>query len=426
MKTFAKNLLLYICILHSAEQSLAQNSPLSGFGLGTILPQGNTAQQAMASTGVSTSNSFWINTINPALLVRNGSVIFDAGYNFKFQQLRSEKNQQNFTTGNFNYATLSLPITKKWTTAIGLTPYSSLEYLTETSLKVENSDFFAYYTFRGEGGINNLFWANGFAPIKYVSVGIKMAYLFGNITRESVSELISAGQNSRIAFLQRDNFKRITWNLGVAYRYPLEKDRKFLNIGVTCKPPTYLKIKRLEAFEKRDVFNNSLIAPSFIDTLVTIEGETFLPAHWRVGVSLEKLNQFTLHAEMSSQRWSNFQHLGKKEEKLTDRLTFAVGGEWTPEFGSNKFWRRNTYRVGLNYTPQILLIEGKPFSETNFTLGSSLAFSGGQGKLTYLHFTLIAGQRGSLTQNKLQERYVELRLGLSLSDVLWFYRPKID
>ncbi|WP_207764427.1 hypothetical protein [Raineya orbicola] len=408
------------------QKLFSQNSPLSGFGLGMLTPQGNIAQQSMGSVGVSTSNSFWVNTLNPALLVRNGSVIFDAGYNFKIQQLRSDKAQQSFTTGNFNYATLALPITKKWTSAIGLQPYSYLEYLTETSAKVENSDFFAYYTFKGEGGLNNFFWANGFMPIKNLSLGVKMSYLFGNLTRESVTELIASGQNSRIAFLQRDNINQITWNVGTSYRYPLEKDRKFLNFGLTYDLSAQMKTKRFEAFEKRDFFGNNLIAPSFVDTLTTIKGKTFLPARLRVGVSYEKLNHYTIHAEMISQNWSQFRRFDIPDTQLTNRLTFAIGGEWTPEFGSNKFLNRSTYRIGFNHTPQILQIEGKTLAETNFSLGGSFAFSGGQGKLTYLHLGIIAGQRGNLSRNGLQERYIEARLGVSLSDVLWFYRPKID
>ncbi|WP_448530085.1 hypothetical protein [Raineya sp.] len=426
MKNFSRKLFFLVVCFSLTQKLFSQNSPLSGFGLGTLTPQGNIAQQSMGSVGVSTSNSFWVNTINPALLVRNGSVIFDAGYNFKFQQLRSERAEQGFTTGNFNYATLALPITKKWTSAIGLQPYSNLEYLTETSAKVENSDFFAYYTFKGEGGLNNFFWANGFSPIKHLSLGVKMSYLFGNLTRESVTELIASGQNSRIAFLQRDNFNQIVWNLGVAYRYPLEKDRKFLNFGLTYDLSAQMKTKRFEAFEKRDFFGSNLIAPSFVDTLTTIKGKTAFPSRLRVGASYEKLNHYTIHAEVISQNWSQFKRFEVADNQLTNRLTIAVGGEWTPEFGSNKFWNRSTYRIGFNHTPQILQIEGKTLAETNLSVGGSFAFSGGQGKLTYLHLGIIAGQRGSLSRNGLQERYVEARLGVSLSDVLWFYRPKID
>ncbi|MCS6796751.1 MAG: hypothetical protein NZ516_12410, partial [Raineya sp.] len=187
-----------------------------------------------------------------------------------------------------------------------------------------------------------------------------------------------------------------------------------------------MKTKRFESFEKRDIFGNNLIAPSFVDTLVIRQGKTFLPASWRAGVSYEKVNHYTIHAEIASQNWTQFRRFDEPDNKLTNRLTIAFGGEWTPEFGSNKFWRRNTYRFGFNHTPQVLQIEGKTLSETNLTFGSSFAFSGGQGKLTYLHLSIIAGQRGSLVRNGLQERYIEARLGISLSDVLWFYRPKID
>jgi hypothetical protein len=67
----------------------AQNSPFSGFGIGSLAEEGNIAQQLNGSTGVSSSNSFYVNLLNPALLVRNGSVVFDASYNFKIQQLRT-------------------------------------------------------------------------------------------------------------------------------------------------------------------------------------------------------------------------------------------------------------------------------------------------------------------------------------------------
>lgn len=412
-------------ILLTSSFTLAQNSPFSGFGVGLLTPEGNVAQQLSGSTGVSSSNPFFVNQINPALLVRNTSVIFDAGYNFKYQQLRTSAVSQNFTTGNLNSVVLALPIHKKWTSAIGLKPFSQIEYQTENSGQVQNSDFFAYYTYRGEGGLNNLFWSNGFALNNKLSVGLKASYFFGNLTQESITELIAAGQNSRIAYLRRNNINQIVLSAGVAYRHHLEKDRKFLNVGLTYQLASNARTRRFEAFEKRDIFQTGVL-PTFIDTLLTTRGKTFLPANLRAGVSFEKLNQYTISAEISHQDWSQYKSFGVSTPALTTQTTIALGGEWTPDNRSNNFFQRSTYRIGFQHTPSILKVNDKSVSQTSLSIGSSMAFSGGQGKLTYLHLGLIAGQRGSIANGNIQERFVEAKLGISLSDILWFYRPKID
>ncbi|MCU0440226.1 MAG: hypothetical protein MUC49_20240 [Raineya sp.] len=403
----------------------AQNSPFTGFGLGSLSSDGNIAQQLNGSTGVSSGGGYYVNLINPALLVRNTSVTFDASYNLRFQQLKSSQSFQDFTTGNINTVALALPINKKWTTAIGLKPYSNIDYLIENANRVENSDFFAYYTYRGEGGLNNLFLSNGISITKDLSVGLKFSYLFGNLTQESVSELIAAGQNSRIAYSRRNNINQITFTPAIAYRYHLEKDRKFLNIGLVYDLASNAKTRRFEGFEKRDVFSGGVL-PTFIDTLVTVKGKTFLPSRIKAGISYEYINKFVISAEISTQNWSSYKSFDVSEPELTNRFQMALGTEWTPDHRSNNFWQRSTYRFGVNHTPSILKINGKNVNETNVSIGTSLAFSGGQGKLTYVHIGATAGKRGSISNNNIQERFIEAKLGVSISDVLWFYRPKID
>jgi len=412
-------------LLISFHVANAQNSPFSGFGVGTLSEEGNIAQQLQGGTGISSSSNYYINLINPALLVRNGNVIFDASYNLKFQELKSNQASQTFTTGNLNSIALALPINKKWTAAVGLKPYSTIDYLTENFGQVENSDFFAYYTYKGEGGLNNLFLSNGFKINNDLSVGLKLSYLFGNLTQESISELISAGQNSRIAYSRRNNINQVTFTPAVAYRYPILKDRKYLNVGIVYDMASDAKTRRFEAFEKRDVFQVGVI-PTFIDTLVTIKGKTFLPSRLRMGVSYENVNKYTISAEISTQDWSTYKSFDVSETELTNRVQFALGGHWTPDHRSNNFWQRSTYRFGVNHTPSVLKINDKNISETTLSLGTSLAFSGGQGKITYMHLGATVGQRANLSNNNIQERYVEAKLGVSISDLLWFYRPKID
>ncbi|MDX1903846.1 MAG: hypothetical protein SFU27_06765 [Thermonemataceae bacterium] len=416
---------LILCIFCMSSQILAQNSPFSGFGLGMLAEEGNISQQLNGGIGLSSTNPFTVNVQNPALLTRNTSVIFEAGYQFKSQKLSDNTTSQTFTTGNLNLIALALPVHKKWTTVIGLKPFSEVNYLTETSGKVENSDFFAYYTYNGSGGLNSLFWANGVRLSPQLSVGLKLNYIFGNITQESISELIAAGQNSRIAYYRRNNTKQIVFSPSVAYRHILEKDRKYLNFGLVYDLASNAKTDRIESFEKRDVFQTSVV-PTFVDTLLTQEGKTFLPARLQAGFSYEEQSKWLIGADVSLQDWTKFSSLGAEVPELTNRIKISVGTEWTPDYRSGSFWKRSTYRLGFNHTPSILKIADKNVSETNISIGTSLAFSGGQGKLTYVHLGANFGSRGSLSNVGLQEQYITAKLGISLSDVLWFYRPKID
>lgn len=401
---------------------IAQNSPFSGFGLGLLAPEGNIAQQLMGGTGVAHSNPFFINQINPALLVRNRSVIFDVNYSFKYQNLRDNTTSTNVTTGNLNSAALAFPITKKWTTSIGLKPYSNLEYNTQTFEQIDNSPFIAYYTYQGSGGLSNFFWSNGVSITPNFNVGLKASYLFGNVIEESVSELISSGQNSTISYTRRNNINQISFSPALSYRYALNKDRKYLHFGLVYDVSSNAKTRRIESFEQRLVGS----VPTFIDTLSTIKGKTFIPSRLRVGVAYEKSDKYVFSLDFITQNWSNYKSFGVNEPYFTPYSQIALGAEWTPDTRSNSFWKRSTYRAGFNYTPTLLKVEGRTYNELNVSMGTSMAFSGGQGKLTYIHLGITAGKRGSIANGSLQERYVEAKLGASLSDILWFYRPKID
>ncbi|MDP5121412.1 MAG: hypothetical protein NWQ46_07455, partial [Spirosomaceae bacterium] len=66
---------LFILLVTSQVFSQGQgNSPYSVFGLGEPASMTNVTQDAMGGTGVSFGNTFYVNFLNPAMLVKNRSI----------------------------------------------------------------------------------------------------------------------------------------------------------------------------------------------------------------------------------------------------------------------------------------------------------------------------------------------------------------
>src|ERR1035437_6520920 len=163
------------------------NSPYSRYGLGDLQP-GNYASN-IAIGGISnalqndTTAPFNINSANPASLASTRLTIFDFGLMSNMTQLETDsKKFQNNRTG-FSYASLAFPVAKWWGTCIGLRPYSSVGYKIYDQ-RVQDSIGTVHYSYTGQGGINQVFWGNGFR-IKNLYLGANVSYLFGNLIYSS-------------------------------------------------------------------------------------------------------------------------------------------------------------------------------------------------------------------------------------------------
>lgn len=86
------------------------------------------------------------------------------------------------SNASFDYANLGFFITKWWKTGLGITPFSTREY----ESTITSSDPVSYAEkFIGEGGINEIYWANGFNIANKLYLGVNSSYLFGTIADET-------------------------------------------------------------------------------------------------------------------------------------------------------------------------------------------------------------------------------------------------
>ena len=75
---------------------------------------------------------------------------------------------------------MGFPITKWWAASTGIIPISGVEYsFSDTDFNPTIGNIQSDFT--GEGGISQFFISQAIEPVKYISLGLNFAYVFGPI-----------------------------------------------------------------------------------------------------------------------------------------------------------------------------------------------------------------------------------------------------
>ena len=96
----------------------------------------------------------------------------------------------------------------------------------------------------------------------------------------------------------------------------------------------------------------------------------------------------------------------------------------------SSYWDRVTYRAGLRFKKTGLLINNTGVAN-NFTEINDFGMSFGLGlplrrQLSNVNIGVEYGKRGTLANNLIKENYFNFRISLSLNDVNWFVKRKIN
>lgn len=415
-------LLTAYCLSPSAKLYAQQtNSPFSYWGVGEVYTGGTAINSMMGGLGVANSNGIYINTLNPALLARNRYTVFEMGANTEAKSMQNARQRSNTYNGTIGPIMLALPASPRWTLALGLSPYSSVDYKTFSSqkLSIVGTDSVTY-TYNGSGGLNKAVIANGVRVTKDMYVGLEFSYLFGVINRDVITQNLSDAQNYQINLADRTNYSGTHFKLGWAWRPKLNKDY-FLNVGATADFGQNIGAKSLKRFTISNSTGLSLINA---DTLKQTEGKISLPATYRFGVSIEKPAKLLVSLDYSMTKWTGFQNLNGSSENLRDAYTVAFGAEYIPKFDAlNGYFNHVMYRVGANYTSTPYAFNGKDVAnDMSFSVGASLPLR----TISYVNIAYVHGKRGVLATNGIEEVYNKVVIGFSLGDFYWFRKPKVD
>lgn len=415
-------LLISACVFSTSQvQAQQTNSPLSYLGVGEVYSGGTAVNSMMGSAGVTSANGIYINTLNPAMLARNRYTVFEMGVNMEGKIIQNDRQRSTTFSGTIAPIMLALPASPRWTLALGLSPYSTVDYKTFNSkkLSIVGTDSVTY-TYNGNGGLNKAVFANGVRITKDMYVGLETSYLFGVINHDVTTQNLTDGQNYQVKLADRTNYSSLHFKLGYAWRPKISKEY-FLNIGGTAEFGQKLGTKALKSFITSDA---SGLVQLNADTLTQFNGKISLPAIYRFGISLERPGKLLVSLDYATTQWSNYRNVLGSSEGLKDAYTVALGAEYTPKFDAiSGYFNHVMYRAGANYTQSPYSFDGKNAAkDMSFSVGASFPLR----TISYINIAYVRGKRGVLATNGVEEVYNKIVVGFSLGDFYWFRKPKID
>jgi hypothetical protein len=98
---------------------------------------------------------------------------------------------------------------------------------------------------------------------------------------------------------------------------------------------------------------------------------------------------------------------------------FRLGVEWTPARSTQRtgIWNRTTYRMGAGSGTLGMAFDDEPLGYESITAGFSMPLLGSR-SASLFHFGTEFGTRSTSTEGTLEERFIRIQFGLSLSPFL--------
>ncbi len=388
------------------------NAPYSIIGIGDIENNLYNRSSGMANTGISLRSGRTIYQANPA----SYSALDNQFFNFELAaQAKSVKyagetvDPLNNSNSDFavKKAAAGFKITKNWGMGVGLTPFSSVSYLFSVQKPIEGTSSTYQAKYDGNGGVNNVYWSNGYKLGKHLALGINTSFLFGSITQ---SELIQEdASTSNITSTKNIYIHDFHFDYGLQYFTALNKIYD-LNMGVIFSNKTSLKSQYTllvtnydESTVKNEILKNSNYT---------------LPLSYGAGISVTKNKRFTIAADYKYQDWSAVRT--EYNNLVTNSQRYSLGVQYSKFKNVNNFlYEKNYVQAGLYLNNSYVNINNKQISDYGVTIGGGVPVSG----RINLNLALEVGNRGTIDNALIKEQYTQLTINISYRD-LWYTKGK--
>lgn len=432
-----------LLLVGQADQSTAQpvtNSPYARNGIGNGLAGANVRSAGMGNMGVAIredSIPYLVNFLNPASYTSMGFTAFDIGAYASIATLSSATQSEQLNRFNLSYFALGFPVTKWWGGAFGLREYSSMNYSVTDRRQYANSDTSMAdidNIFQGRGGLNQFFVGIAMKPLKNLSLGMNVSYLFGRLNRLQRVEFPASGFYN----VRSDNITDVGGfylDYGVQYTARINA-RNALVLGGTFAHPMSVRANSMRL--SQTYLLSALGNDNVRDTIVFDEtkgSSITMPWKYGVGVTWQAGQRWMLGAEFNQQLWSRYRNAAGGSDSLSDSWNVRGGVEYRPigeALGRSflGYFKKIHYRIGGHYGMSEYTIRGQQLPEYGMTIGLGLPMArrkagNEQFIQSMVNLAVEWGQRGTTADRLLLEDYWVIRLGFTLND-RWFIKRKYD
>jgi hypothetical protein len=421
IKNWLKSLgVLSTLLLFSEVGAQTSASTYSALGIGEFNYSGLTQNQGMGGMGISYGTGWQVNNVNPALTTRNTIFNFQVALNYKNINVDNGTENSRVDGGGLSYLALSFPIKSgKFTSGMGLSQITGVNYRLRVESAVENSDLKANNFLTGDGGISETYLNFGYLLAKNLSIGVHGSYLFGSTIRSN-QLLITDDKGVEVGapseYYERLTVSDVGFKFGIHYQVKTS-EKSNLHFGAI-----YQKFGDVNGsgFAKLAGIGEASNPKSDGDLIANnTRGSVYIPNRLGFGLTFEKMNKLAVTLEGQFQDFTEYRNFFGDPLDLQAAKKLAVGFQMVPDYLSfDNLLKRGTYRIGLEWMQTPYFLNQTNINDIGISLGSSLYLN----QLSMMNLAVKVGQRGTLDAGLIKENYVNFTLGFSLNDNSWFYK----
>jgi hypothetical protein len=354
-----KRFFLLIALLTTTVVTFAQqvgsNSPYSRYGYGLLSNPVLGASEAMGGISYGLRRSQQVNPGNPASYSELDSLtfIFDFGVSGHMARLNDDVNKRDFYNGNLDYVAIQFPLIRNFGASLGLLPFSKTGYNFGAARSLSNIQYVE--TYRGTGGLTQVYAGLAWEPIKNISLGANMHYLFGNFSHSSVVTPVSSSAlvgETKYTY----GFRELKYDFGAQFTFPIDKNRS-LTFGAVYTPQLNASadVNPTEMLYTGDPYDNPWLSPSQILKTDSLKGASFqLPHTFGAGFTYST-RKFLIGFDGTYQLWKGMEYPSMLDDLTTDNrfnnvYRLNAGMEYVINPLSQNFFHRIRFRGGVSYS----------------------------------------------------------------------------
>ncbi|HEU4471087.1 MAG TPA: hypothetical protein VFR58_08390 [Flavisolibacter sp.] len=407
--------LLLLCFAGLGAFGQSMSTPYSVYAIGDIDHRLYNFNAGMGYTGIGMKSSLFTSGNNPASItgMERSFFMFDvhaAGRTVVYRGNNIDASNNRNRDFTIKRLALSTKINSFWGSGIGFRQFSSVNYSFQRARAVEGSNDRYTLSYKGDGGLNEYYWNNGFSIGKHLSAGITASFIAGPINQ---TEVVTGFSGDDIESVRRDYYANGRLEYGLIYTRALGKKWEG-SLGGRFSKETKMNYERTLSVTSG---NNAIAEEEFLSY-----HRFRLPAAFGLGLSMVNKKGTTLAADFSHDDWNSLDVKGAGW-RLVNSNRYSAGVEFSSAVNDRrKDLVRKALQFGAFLNQSYLRVNNRQINEWGLTAGLSRTYRKG----LMLGASLEGGMRGTAAAGLIRESYFQLRFSFSYRDFLMSKGRKYD
>ena len=412
IKQFIFFILSFLLLLPDVQAQNSTSSPFSVFGIGEIEIRDFGRTTGMGSIGIGYQSVNFLNRRNPAGLTGIDTLrfILDVSAGMKLSEFSTLARKGRTIDFTFKSLAIGVRLSKKWTTSMGLSPFSNVGYQQKRQQQIPGTTEFAEDVYSGSGGVNSFYWANAYELFRGFSLGVTSSYLFGNFSHTAEEDIITIKNTYQIS--------KFNFDFGAQYSHKFGGHTQITVGGV------YSYESKMSIGHKRMISSGYSIEQNQRKPDV----KSYMPESYGAGFSIlrsKKAAEWVFAADYQFRNWS----VGRARYKsltYSDSHTYSVGLQLTPNKNPENYLQFIRYHLGACYNQSYLKVNGYQLEDYSISFGVGLPiYNYSRGTTSYVNIAINVGESGTGQRGGITERYALLSVNLSLIE-RWFAKTRFE